>query len=334
MTEKKRVFTENTMKTYNSALSGLSDDVFDSEPITKSLLNNTDNINKIFGYLDGTLNIKRQWTHGKRRPYKLGTPLSLVSQKTILQAIRAITDDYLGLKASINRMLTKRLEHVLKEYMKERENEKENPKQKDIDKIIDLDQMKDLKEKLRADINETYQPLKDVSYIIISLYTDLSAPCRPQDFYNTIVVDSSDDLKAKEMTMNYLLLDEGLIHINNGKTKNSIRTIAIPEDLLNDIKEFHKKSGSKWLIPSTQDKTEHMQQCAFTRLLQRTFTKYFGKPVSASMLRKIHVSKVYKEIDEQVPEFKNIMLKLKDIAKAMGHTMTTQEIYARLKKDV
>jgi len=325
--------SENTIKTYESTLRGVANDIFDGKTITKRILNNENNVQKLFDYMDGKLKIDRQESSTKRREYKKGTAIPLASQKIILQAISAETDNWYELKPEIHRLLEDRFKSVMKQYKKDQDYEKEHPKEKDVEKIIDLDSLKELKEKLKANIDSSYQPLKDVQYIIISLYTDLTAPCRPQDFYNTYIT-TSKNLTDADDTRNYLLLDKGIIVINKGKTPNSVRDIPIPNDLLEDIKSFYKKSRSKWLIPSTQDKSEHMEQSAFTKLLQRLFKQHFGKPLSASMLRKIHVSRVYKKIDDEVPEFKNILLKLKEKAKAMGHTVTTQELYARLKQFV
>jgi len=305
-----------TEKTYQTALKRVSQNVFDGKKMTSTILSNAENINKIFNWMD-----------------KENIPLN--SQKTILSAIHSITEEYTTLPKKVMAMLSKRFNATKTAIKKELNEELNNPKEKYAEKIINPDTLNELKEKLKAELKDIYQPTKDVRYLIISLYTGISAPCRPQDFYNSIVTTKERiDADPHKDEKNYLLMDEGILIINKGKTKNSRRTIPIPEDVLDDIIEFHRKSKSKWLIPATQDNSEHMEQSAFTKLMQRTFKQHYGKNISASMLRKIHISKIYKEIDKEFPEFDSILKKLKEKAAAMGHALTTQEIYARLKNIV
>lgn len=226
--------------------------------------------------------------------------------------------------------------------MKQRREDKKNPPDEDVEKMVTIDEIAALRDEYKQKLTSQYVPTIDIKYLILSLYSDKNLPpLRSQDWYNAKVVQTKDEMNEddEKEQHNYVILDEGKFIRNTGKTTkvHGHRFIKIPDRVLNDITNFHEKSGSEWLIPNTRNKHNHIEESHFTRLLQRTIQQKYGesKKVSSSMIRKIAVSTKINKIEKMYPDFFNIYTDLNHLAKDMGHTPYIQRtVYGRLSKAV
>jgi hypothetical protein len=243
---------------------------------------------------------------------------------------------------SVPKILYEKWTNNEKEIQKQRKEARQNPDSKEVEKMVSMEQLKELKNDYEKTLTDQYQPVKDIRYLILSLYTnDELPPLRSQDWYNAKVFDNKNDMDAEsnQEEHNYVCLDESLFIRNVGKTtkKNGRRFITLPNDLIETIRTFKNKSGSEWLLPKTNNINKHIEQSHFTRLFQRMIEQKYGKEkkVSSSMMRKIVVSKKIKDIETAYPDFFKVYSQLHHLAKDMGHSPYIQQsIYGRLAKVV
>ena len=148
----------------------------------------------------------------------------------------------------------------------------------------------------------------DIQYVLLCLYT-MMPPLRSQDHCNSYLYYNSDEVDEKGT--NYLCLTKKVLQLNDHKTvaSHGPRTVVIPNQLIKVLKEFKKKSESKWVICTV--KKEQFTHCNFTHF----FHSATGKKISSSMIRKIYLSE--KNDGEFQAEAR------KETAKIMGHTLAT-----------
>lgn len=198
-------------------------------------------------------------------------------------------------------------------YAKPTENELKH--KKSLKKII-----------LRRDVYKNLLKMEfkkeDLYYLLLCLYTYLP-PLRGQDYYNTLLLYDCDELKEKNKD-NYLCLNEKKIVLNDHKTVKiyGARSFELPNELIEVLTDFKKKSNSKWVICSTKGtKLDHGN---FYKLM----TSAFGEKISSSMMRKIYIS-------EEIIDKKITADERKKISYIMGHSVEQQELtYSKFSKNL
>jgi len=322
--------SKQTEKTYQTNLKRLSRDVFNGKKITRMKLEDVDNQKKIFEYID-SLKLKKE---KKEKAFSIMN-IIMASIVDFVKKFEDFDDDVMNRYYEKWKLIQKNTrEKQIKEMIK--------PKKKDVDKILSIEEIGKIRDKYREKLTDEYQPVNDIRYIILSLYSSPNLPpLRSQDYYNAKILQTKDELDNEKDVdaYNYLLLDEGILIRNSGKTVKHYgkRSIPIPDDILKDIKRFHDKSGSMWLIPNTINKNEHMEQSHFTKILQRAISQEYGngKKISTSMVRKIRVSTEYAKILKEYPQFEEVQNKLVNLANDMGHSTQIQRLfYSRLRNHV
>jgi len=174
-------------------------------------------------------------------------------------------------------------------------------------------------EELEEQLTEEFNPKIDIPYIALGFFVFLP-PLRAQDYVNTMLMN-----KTNKEGQNYINLKEGVMVINEYKTvkKYGTRKILLPPPLLEILKDYKKKSNTKWLIPKMYgEKNEPMSVSSFTHLLNRTL----DEKISTTELRRAYVSQEVINNDMKGKERKKT-------AKTMGHSVATQnEIYSKYSK--
>ena len=97
-----------------------------------------------------------------------------------------------------------------------------------------------------------------------------------------------DDLNMKTGVLKIsrqVVLLNGKIHISEPKTKTSIRTIILPMDIVNILKEYKKTVDSKWLFPSPVKEDMPRNPSAIRNILDRTLKKANCKHIRFHDLR-------------------------------------------------
>jgi hypothetical protein len=159
-------------------------------------------------------------------------------------------------------------------------------------------------------------PTRETSYQLQYLYmiTEI-APFRTQDY---IGVSFSPDTST-----NYVDMPNQSLVYNEGKTVNSKRTIKIPDDVFDIIKQNKERFNATYLFRSTR-KNASMNETAFVLLVKNIFD---GKNITPQLLRQIFVS-----------HYSDIEMNKKDrIIKAheMGHTFRMAETnYTKFSKAI
>lgn len=199
---------------------------------------------------------------------------------------------------------------------KRRKNRKPEKMMKVLEKI-NWEGIEKMRDEYGKRLTIEYVPKNDLSYLILSLYT-LLPPLRQQDYVNTRIF--TDASKHNTDKINYIDLTTKRLMIMFHKTKKQIgiKEITLPSKLFQIIKNFKKKSKSKWLIPQVNNIHEPMTSVAFTMFFRRMFG-YNPKSnpemkIGPSFMRKLYVTRRHnnKKITPQ---------KLGKDAKIMGHSI-------------
>jgi site-specific recombinase XerD len=201
------------------------------------------------------------------------------------------------------------------------------PYEKEIENLITFKEIKKVKNKLKLKLTDTYKSSVDIPYLLLSVYDGSFPILRCQDWYSSRVFDNDKEIKSNNVNIekdNYLNLKSKILTVNNYKTMKRYgkREILLPTRVINIIKKFKKKSKSNWILPS-HNKIDHISDANCTHLLQ----KMLNKKVSCHMLRKIYISDM---IENNTP-----IKKMKEIAKIMAHSLSSQQLtYQRFTKKV
>ena len=166
-------------------------------------------------------------------------------------------------------------------------------------------------------------------YVLLSLYTQIP-PLRGEEYLNAIVVSISNPKlyqTIRDMTgRNLFDLNHKKFTVYGYKTSGlyGIRTISIPDGIVDIVKKWTSITKSQLLLPSLQELPENEVSMSKEALAQTFFKIFEPKNISTSMLRKIYISHTLKTLKD--PE------KRKELALTMGHSLQTQEfIYNRFK---
>jgi integrase len=164
---------------------------------------------------------------------------------------------------------------------------------------------------------------KLLNFMVLSLYV-LIPPRRNEDYLKMVIsLEGDADEAMEDKTKNYLDLKNKQFVFNSFKTSkqypNSIE--KIPDDLMNIIDIYLKhypktiETGSPFLVFSDGERLDKIN------VITRILNKMFKKNVGVSMLRHSYLTHKYGDINKE-----------KEVdAKAMGHSLATQNTY--VKKD-
>lgn len=145
-----------------------------------------------------------------------------------------------------------------------------------------------------------------MKYVVLCLYT-MIPPQRGQVFYNCYIDKDVPEANIFDTTAKQLI-------IRNEKTTKSygIRTIKVPTELNDIVKEWKRVSNSELLMPNA--KGSAMSSPAWTQFMKSVFKR----DVSTDMLRKIYVSHMIGDKGISMEE----RVKLAD---QMGHSASMQQ---------
>lgn len=227
--------------------------------------------------------------------------MPLTSQKTALNGYRAC----LAILGFDMTEWNKEFNTLAKVVDESRELAKANPVE--TENHLSMKELEDLRDSIEKSRTAEFSKF-DVQYVLLCLYT-MMPPLRSQDYCNSNLYYNSDEVDEKGT--NYLCLTKKVLQLNDHKTvaTHGPRTVAIPSQLIKVLKEFKKKSESKWVICTV--KKEQFTHCNFTHFFNATT----GKKISSSMIRKIYLSE--KNDGDFQAEAR------KETAKIMGHTCFT-----------
>tara|TARA_R100000654_G_scaffold24805_3_gene48000 strand:+ start:7040 stop:7996 length:957 start_codon:yes stop_codon:yes gene_type:complete len=173
-------------------------------------------------------------------------------------------------------------------------------------------ELKDLKLKKKKELNKKEHALLQ-NYVLFSIYTRL--PMRNDVAgMEAITKRAYNKLTEKEKKENnYLVIEKNNMFfvLNKYKTARKYEElkIDIPADLKKLLRYYLKVNGMGVLFKSSTGKP--LTRNALTQLMIKTSSKYLGKKISTTMIRKIYLSSKYGDMKEE----------LKQDNKVMGHSM-------------
>lgn len=201
-------------------------------------------------------------------------------------------------------------------YNSEQRKQKKSPQQEDnwisqedvIRRLQELEKStKHLFTKQNLDMNELQQLQ---NYVILALYT-MIPPRRILDFIKFKLRD------IDKATDNYMIGNKFVFNTYKTKDKYGQQVVNIPVRLRNIIQKWAKKHDNDYLLFS--ERNTPLPQSRLTQKLN----KIFGKNISVNMLRHIFIS-------EKVLDATPALKQLEDVAEAMGHSVSTQQLYKKV----
>lgn len=280
---------KSTMEVYINSFKRIIRDVFNNELPNMSTINDDINIKQIMDYI-------------------YSDKVTMSSKKTILNGL---INCFIVLEIDLSK-LKKEFKKVIRITSNERvytkPSETELKHKKSLKYII---MKRDLyKNLLKADFQKV-----DIHYVLLCLYTYLP-PLRGEDYYNSLLLYDSNVLtQIERKEKNYLCLKEKLLVINKYKTVDiyGIRIISIPNELIEILNNFKKKSDSQWIICTIKgNKLGHEN---FYKLM----TEAFGEKISSSMMRKIYIS-------SEIIDGNMTAEERKKLSYIMGHSVEQQQL--------
>ena len=191
------------------------------------------------------------------------------------------------------------------------------------DDIVNIDHVVALKNKYKEYVDRIdFDNVKKddwftyIRYLALVLYSEMP-PLRGEDYYNTYIIDSNNyDFNMLVNTLNYNFYDINtaklVVKYHKTQTKYGTRIVDFNTIVNEVIQKWTLINNTKFLFP-TYSKIKMSQQ-AFTDMITRIF-----KPdkVNIDILRHAYITEKSKSCNAQ---------QLKDIAKIMGHSVTTQQM--------
>lgn len=278
-------------------------------------------------------NMKRVSNFGKKNEKgnyeKEGDPETLKDYKKVLKYLKSDDVPISSKKSITGTLITivesfypddKKLKNKYIKYFDKVKGEYEDKKiYEEVPNKEDMITMKDVKEKrdeYKSKVKAKKQPETDYKYLLLSIYS-LIPPLRTSELTNTKIGD--DDKSG-----NYINLTEKKMYISQSKTskKYGVRIIDLPDELIDVIKEHHKKYDNKYLLHKVHDVNKPNESTNISHMLASIFNKKIG----VNSLRNVFIS----EMNDN-PEIKAKQRKI--IAKQMGHSVGTQQtIYTKYSK--
>ena len=152
-------------------------------------------------------------------------------------------------------------------------------------------------------------------HLLLAFYTKVP-PVRAEYFEMKLIFE--DDKIPEEG--NYIIMKEGKLVIHDFKAKRTcppIETI-ISDEVMGWVRESLMKKSRKYLfVTPTENKPYGRTQ--FSQWAGRTLSKIFNKPMNLTVLRHIYITHMI--------AIKTPVSELKQLAKNMGHSRTTQRMY-------
>jgi len=128
----------------------------------------------------------------------------------------------------------------------------------------------DLRELCKSKLKPAYNRLLDTRYLIYSLYS-LYPPLRPQEWRLSIIIKDLSKVKM-DTNYNYICLSTNRLICNihkNNKYVKCVRTLKLPDDLVDIIRGTYERSKCHFLIPNHTMERE-MSPSNFSKLMKRT----------------------------------------------------------------
>ena len=230
------------------------------------------------------------------------------TQKSYISAILAVFKHTPGLKDKYRQHYYKWYEGFKKNHNSIDENYKHNkPSEKQKEGYVEY---KDIIKKRDSLLEGSKERL------LLSLYTYL--PPLRSDFNKIYIYEKEP--KTYEYD-NYITLfeDKPKLVLQEYKTAktNEIYEKELPDELVKEIKISLKNNPREWLF---MDRTKnYYRSSSFTKWINRTLKKLFGKPLTISLIRHSYINQL---------DFNKLTVKQKeDIANDMRHTTNTQDRY-------
>lgn len=233
------------------------------------------------------------------------------SAKTILSALVVLLDDLDKDTAEIYRdSMMKKIKKHEEEQEEQKMSEKQEKNWMSWEEVLNVYEKtaKTAKTLLTSGAKLNPKELQIVqNWVILSLYTKIP-PRRIQDYTLLLWNPTKDD---GDKTDNYIDFKKKQLVFNQYKTSGKYGTerIDIPKELMTVLNKWKtlKPEGQDYVLFNSAGKNLAGSE------LTIKLNKVFGKNVSASMLRHIYLSEMYKD----VPALK----KMKDTAREMGHSV-------------
>jgi hypothetical protein len=206
------------------------------------------------------------------------------------------------------------------------------PTEKEKEKLITLDEWKNLIDKLDKETKEFYTKSpnaltkKEYNMMLFQLINCLHRhiPLR-NDYSNMKIVRTKREANqslAKDPETNVLLLSRMFkqIYLVNYKTSGTYGTkvIPMPDPVVSCVMRFLRVSkNNKWLISNF--KGSPLSTTEYSKFLISNFEKHLGKKIGSSTLRKIYLSGKYG----------GVLQSMKQDSDNMCHSLNTQKIYIK-----
>jgi len=185
------------------------------------------------------------------------------------------------------------------------------PDKRQQEAYIPFDELVKIRDKLEDGSNEK---------LLLSMYT-MIPPAR-NDYYKTVIYDNEKEV-SKDID-NYLIMNnKPYILLRKFKTSKTYKQIKLdlPSNLVKQIKISLKNNPRKFLFVSTRNNKEYKSN-TFNHWLNRTLKKLTGKDnISINTLRHIYITRRDLKLEEKSG------LERREIAKKMGHSVSTQQNY-------
>jgi len=161
------------------------------------------------------------------------------------------------------------------------------------------------------------------NHVLLSIYT-LLPPRRQEDYHAVYIYQDPTDTTPKTDHHAYidLTLYKPVIHVKDFKTATALQpwTKEIPPRLVNIIKKSLLIDPRQYLL-TQKDGKPYTSANSFTQFNNRALKKMFGDHVTLNSLRHSYSTKIKQDNDMSVAEHKQI-------AKDMGHSQSTNMVYA------
>lgn len=180
------------------------------------------------------------------------------------------------------------------------------PTEKQKDMVVPFDDLIKALEKLKKGSPE---------HLLLAFYTKVP-PIRGEYFEMKLIFE--DDKIPEEG--NYIVMKEGKLVIHDFKANRTCPTIEtiISDEVMGWVRESLLKKPRKYLfVTPTENKPYGRTQ--FSNWACRTLKCIFNKPMNLTVLRHIYITHMI--------EIKTPVSELKQLAKNMGHSRTTQRMY-------
>ena len=152
-------------------------------------------------------------------------------------------------------------------------------------------------------------------HLLLAFYTKV-APIRGEYFEMKLIMEGD---KIPEEG-NYIIMKEGKLVIHDFKANRTcppIETI-ISDEVMGWVRESLMKKSRKYLFV-TPNENKPYGRTQFSQWAGRTLSKIFNKPMNLTVLRHIYITHMI--------AIKTPVSELKQLAKNMGHSRTTQRMY-------